>query len=472
MIAAPEEVDIRIITNKRNAVWRRRVPQYIAALSACLGSVCTGAVEGWTGNISEDIKKLSFNGITITEDHLGLIGSLSSLGSVFACVPSAYLSDWVGRKSAILLLIVPLMLGWLLIILAQEFWMLGLGRFLCGITDGAFYALLPMYVTEIAETDIRGGLTCYFDLFLTIGILVSFTVANFLNIFQYTIVVACLPLLFGFIFSFQPESPIFLAMKGKEKEASQSLQRLRKRSYNVADEVEGIKLIVTQNHDHSLLTTLRKKYTRKAMLICFTLTILQPMGGITVITYYTASIFASTKVDLDEKLCTVAFGTVTVFSTFLTTLIIDKLGRRTMLITSLLGSSLAIGILAFFFTLQRRQLVDESVIAALNFLPIFSLSLFTLTFSLGYGTVPWLLISELFPPEIKSFAAGCGATFNLISVFLVSRYYFELESAIGNDITFYISSIVNLITAVFVYYYVPETSGKSFAELQELFRSE
>ncbi|KAK5641984.1 hypothetical protein RI129_008151 [Pyrocoelia pectoralis] len=434
----------------------------------CLGSVCTGAVEGWTGNISEDMKKLTFNGIPITEENLGFIGSLSTLGCVFACIPSAYLSNWVGRKVAIMLLIIPLVLGWLLIIFAQELWMLALGRFLCGLTDGAFFALLPMYVSEIAEKDIRGCLTGYFDLFLTVGILSAFTVSNFLNMHQYTIVMGCFPLIFAFLFSFQPETPVFLVMKRREKEAYRSLRLLRKGSRDVANEMEGIKLIISQDYNkkYSLLKEIQEKSVRKAILICFPLMFLQQAGGINTVTYYTSSIFAATEVGLNEKVSTLIIGIVSVFSTFLTTLLVDKLGRRVLLIASNLGSSIAVGTLALFFTLQTKQLVEESIIDTLRFLPLISVSLFSLAFSLGNGTIPWLLISELFPPEIKSLAAGCGATINLITGFLLCRYYFNLTNAIGSAITFYIFSTMNLVTAIFVYYAVPETRGKSFAELQ------
>ncbi|KAF2879595.1 hypothetical protein ILUMI_26577 [Ignelater luminosus] len=447
----------------------KKLPQYTAALSVCMGALSAGTVLGWTGNISEEMKASPYNGIKIDEDILGWIGSLATLGATASCFPIAKLCDLIGRKFAMLSLTVPFMVGWLLIIFASNLAMLYVGRFLTGMAGLAFCVSAPIYTTEIAEKDIRGTLGSYFELLLCTGIAVAYAIAMIVDIKTYTIIVAMLPLVFASTFIFQPESPVYLLKCNKEKEARNALIRLRGKAYNVDGEIQEIKNSIADetNYNISILESLKKKGTQKAFFICFSIMIFQQGAGINAVVFYTDTIFKSAGSTLDPKLCTLIIGLIQAVATFISSMVVDKLGRRILLISSSLFVTISGVSLGVFFTLQERELVSESVISSLGFLPITSLSIFIIMYAFGISPIPWLLPAELFPPEVKSVGGGGASTINWFIAFLITKFYLNLKNSIGGDTTFYIFSLVALLGTIFIYFFVPETKGKTLDEIQK-----
>lgn len=434
-----------------------------------MGALAAGAVLGWTGNISEDMKKFSYNGIEIDDDSLGWIGSMATFGATAACIPIGKLCDVIGRKLAMLYLAIPFTVGWLLIIFANSLPILYIGRFLTGFAGCAFCVSAPIYTSEIAEKDIRGALGSYFEFLLATGIALSFGVPMITDIKSYTIIMAILPVIFVIAFVFQPESPIYLLKHNKEDKARTALIRLRGNSYDIDAEIREIRndLLAEQNCKISALQSLRKKGTQTSILVCFSLMFFQQACGINAVIFYADSIFASAGSKLDPKISTLILGLMEATATFGATTVVDRLGRRILLISSTLLMGISGAVLGIFFTLQDRQLVDQDVISALGYIPIISLCLFIIMFSLGIGPIPWLISAELFPQEIKSIATGGAATFNWFTGFLIAKFYLDLKNAIGSDITFYMFSGLSVIGAVFTFLFVPETKGKSLDEIQK-----
>ncbi|KAF2892941.1 hypothetical protein ILUMI_13235 [Ignelater luminosus] len=447
----------------------KKLPQYVAALSVCMGALAAGAVLGWTGNISEDMKKFSYNGIEIDDDSLGWIGSMATLGAAAACIPIGKLCDMIGRKIAMLSLAIPFTIGWMLIIFANSLTILSIGRFLTGMAGCAFCVSAPIYTSEIAEKDIRGALGSYFEFLLATGIALSFGVAMITDIKSYTIIMAILPLIFVIIFMFQPESPIYLLKLNKEDKARAALLRLRGNSYDIDAEIREIKndLLEEQNCNISPLQSLRKKGTKISILVCFSLMFFQQACGITAVVFYADSIFTSAGSKLDPKVSTLILGLMEAIATFAGTIVVDRLGRRILLISSTFVVGISGAVLGIFFTLQDRHLVDEDALLALGYVPVISLCLFVIMFSIGIGPIPWLISAELFPPEIRSIATGAAATLNWFTGFLITKFYLDLKNAVGSDVTFYIFSVISVIGTVFIFLFVPETKGKSLNEIQK-----
>ncbi|XP_031348940.1 facilitated trehalose transporter Tret1-like isoform X2 [Photinus pyralis] len=445
-----------------------KLPQYIAALSVCLGSVATGAVLGWTSNISEAMKAGAYNGIPIDDDNLGWIGSFATLGAMCMCFPIGILCDLIGRKVAMLILTVPFVIGWLLIIFANSVGMIYAGRFITGCAGGAFCVSAPLYTSEIAEKEIRGALGSYFQLLLTVGILFSYIIGFVADIKTYTIIVAILPLVFCVVFFFQPETPVYRMKQKREGDARAALIRLRGKEYDVDAELKEIRetLEAEEKNRVSFITCMKTRSAKIASIVCFSLMFFQQAGGINAVIFYTGDIFKSSGSSLDPGVATIICGVIQSISTFVSSLIIDKLGRRILLILSdllMVVSGVALGI---FFSLKERELVDKETLSTLGFLPIVSLSVFFIVFSLGFGPIPWMISSELFPSEIKSVASSAAGTFNWFIAFLITKFYLSLKNAVGGDVTFYIFSVISLIGTIFCVFVVPETKGKSLEEIQ------
>ncbi|XP_050303651.1 facilitated trehalose transporter Tret1-like isoform X2 [Anthonomus grandis grandis] len=448
----------------------KRLPQYLAALSVCLGSVAAGSVLGWTGTISEVLKKSALNGIPVDENVLGWISGFATLGAMVICFPIGFICDYIGRKWACLLTIIPFTVGWLLVIFANGTAMLYIGRFLTGIAGGAFCVAAPLYTSEIAEKEIRGALGSYFQLLLTVGILFAYVLGAFCTPQMLSIICAFIPILFGLVFFFQPETPVYLLKKRNRSGALSSLRRLRGEAYNSENEIRELQeqLDRSEQETVSFFQALQTKAAKKALFICFSLMIIQQLSGVNAVIFFTSTIFASTGGSIDPNYATIGIGVVQVTATFIASLVIDKFGRKILLIGSAICMALSGCLLGIYFSLNDRHLVSKEIISDLGFLPIVSLVIFISVFSLGFGPIPWMAAAEIMPPEIKSTASSAVATFNWFLAFIVTRFFNNLVVSIGGDVTFYIFSGISLAGSVFVLLFVPETKGKTTQEIQDI----
>ncbi|KAF2883262.1 hypothetical protein ILUMI_22913 [Ignelater luminosus] len=449
-------------------IKRRQLPQYIAALTVCLGSVASGTVLGWTGNIIEELKNKKFNNIEIDDFDIKWIGSCATLGAMIVCFPIGIMCEKLGRKASMLVLTVVLIGGWLVIIFANSAVMIYIGRIITGMGGGGFFITAPLYASEIAEKEIRGGLVIIAG-FMPLGITFAYIIGYVAHPEIYTIILAVLPLVFAITFLFQPETPVYSMKQGREADARNTLIRLRGDSYDVDAELKEIKKAIQEDRESkiSFKESMKKRSTKKAAMVCFTLMFLQQAGGINAVIFYIGNIFESSGTDLDPKVSTIIVGVTQVIATYVSSLTLDRLGRRVLLMISNTFMAIGLIILGIFYTLSERWLVPPHTLMSLGFMPLLGLLMNMVAFPLGCGLIPWMLPAELFPPEIKGLAAAAAGTFNWFIAFLITNFYFDIKEAIGGDTTFYIFSVVCAITAMFALLVVPETKGKSFYQIQK-----
>ncbi|KAK4877068.1 hypothetical protein RN001_009574 [Aquatica leii] len=447
----------------------RSLPQYVATIAATLSAFAAGTVLAWTSPIITTLEKGQYNNISINEDEMGWIGSFVTLGAMVTCFPFGIICDVVGRKIALLILIVPFSVGWCLIVWANSLVMLYFGRFITGMAAGACCVAAPLYTNEIADKNIRGTLGSYFQLMVTMGILFAYILGKFVPVNVYTIVCAIVPFCFFIFFVFQPESPYYSLKKGQPDVAFKNLQRLRGPNYNTVSELDSIKshLEESMQSSVSLSYAMRKKSGYKAFIIALALMFFQQLSGINAIIFYTSDIFKASGAKIDPQIATICVGTFQVVATFISSLIVDKLGRRMLLISSDFIMAFATIFLGLFFTFKDRHIVSDGIVNMLGFLPIVALCIFIIMFSMGLGPIPWTITGEIFSPDLKSFAVSCAATLNWFLAFLVTKFFLKLEVLIGSDVMFYIFSVICLIGTVFCYMVVPETKGKTIEQVQD-----
>ncbi|XP_050499245.1 facilitated trehalose transporter Tret1-2 homolog isoform X2 [Diabrotica virgifera virgifera] len=444
-------------------------PQYIAALSVCLGAVAAGAVLGWTSNISKDLQKGGLNDLVISDDQLGWIGSFVTLGALLMCFPIGYICDLIGRKWGCLLTLIPFTVGWLLVIFSSSVSVIYVGRFLTGLAGGSFCVAAPIYTAEIAQASIRGALGSYFQLLLTVGILIVYVGGAWMHPKDLAILSAVIPIVFAVVFFFQPETPIYLMKKNRPEEAKKALQRLRGNAYDCDAELKEIQLSFEQgSSEKSFMTVLKTKAAIKACLITFSLMFFQQMSGINAVIFYTGKIFEASGSSLDPAVGTIIVGILQTSATFGSSLIVDKFGRKILLLISIAFMGLSEFVLGLFFTFKERSVLDDDQLKAIGFLPIICLGIYIVMFSVGFGPIPWMISAELMPEEVKSTMVSAAATFNWFLAFIVTKFYVNLKTSIGGDVTFYIFSGICIGGAAFVLFCVPETKGKSVAEVQAL----
>lgn len=189
----------------------KTLPQYVAALAAAGGAFAAGTLLGWTSPAETGIvKDATAYDFDVSSTQYSWVSSFMTLGAACVCIPIGFLINFIGRKWTMLLLVAPFVVGWALLIWAQNVFMMYIARFILGIAGGAFCVTAPMYTGEIAQKDIRGTLGSFFQLMITIGILFVYGIGAGLSVFWMSIVCGILPIIFGVIFFFMPESPTYL----------------------------------------------------------------------------------------------------------------------------------------------------------------------------------------------------------------------------------------------------------------------
>ncbi|KAJ8946182.1 hypothetical protein NQ318_001694 [Aromia moschata] len=461
----------------------KKLPQVVAAVCVCIGATAvkltlksihvivgalgTGTVLGWTSNITDALKEGKLNGFTMDDEMLGWAGSIMTIGAMVMCFPVGWLMDAFGRKPTILIIVIPFVIGWALIAFARHIAMILAGRFLTGVAGGSFCVSAPLYTSEIAQTEIRGLLGTFFQLFITIGILLSGVLGYLLPLPIYHFFCIAVPVVFGVLFIFQSETPVYSINKSKMDKAEKAYRRLRGKDYNPADEIKAIQEQIAKVQGKSFKEAMKTKAAKKATLICFALMFYQQLCGINAVIFYSKEIMISSGSTLAPHWCVIIIGVVQVFATIISTLTVERVGRKLLMMVSEALMALSTALLGIFYSLKNYNAISEDTAKSIGFIPVLSLVIFIIAFSFGAGPIPWLSSAEIFPPEVMAKLSSAAATFNWFLAFLVTKFYLTVANAIGNDITFYIFTVVSITGVFFVLFVMVETKGKTFAEIQD-----
>lgn len=438
-------------------------------LSASLAALSTGTVLGWLSQISQDLLDGQLN-FSVTEDELGWVGSFMSLGAALFSLMVGSICDFLGRKNTMLCMVVVITIGWSQLIWASSVTMLYIGRFITGMVGGAYCAAVPLYTNEIAQKEIRGALGCFTQLMISMGILFTTIISKYLTIQQMTIVCSIIPFIFGAAFLFMPETPMHLVKKNKIEAARVALRRLRGVNYDVQHEIKQIEADLKEEETGNALEVFRESFkksaVRKAFIIGTGLMLFKVFCGIDAITSYLSYILEETKMELDPQFGTIIFSAIQAASAIIQALVVDKLGRRILLLFSECTMAICLFIAALSLLIIQRNIISEEYYVYVNYLPLIALCVFTIAFSMGIGPIPWMMCAEIFPREIRSFMASFCTFLVWILAFLVVKGLVVVKGAYGLDVAFFIFAIASAIGGVFIWVIVPETKGKSLSDIQ------
>ncbi|KAJ8879146.1 hypothetical protein PR048_019752 [Dryococelus australis] len=432
-----------------------------------LGAFGQGTVLAWTSPAGLPLLSGAMH-FAVTEDQLSWVGALMTLGAAAMVLPMGYVMDRIGRKNSMLLLVVPYVIGWALIIWAASVEMLYTGRFLTGMASGAFAISGPIYTTEIAEKEIRGLLGSFYQNLLVIGVLFTYAVGSVLSPFWLSLVCGAVPILFGATFAFMPETPVFflkvrhLQMNQPEK-ARSSLRWLRGPDYDIEQEMWEMQQTVEeeQKSKASLRELFSTVGTVKGLVVSVGLLSLQQMSGVNTATFYTTIIFKEAGSTLSPSHATIIVGACQVVFTLVSGLVVDRLGRKVLLIASDAVMSLCMFALGAFFFMRYT----EQDVSTLGWLPVSSVGIFFAAYALGYGPLPWVVMAEVFLPSVKGLAGAASCVVNWLLAFVVTKFFADMVAAFGTHTTFWIFAVLSLLGIAFVYFVVPETKGKTTEEI-------
>lgn len=443
----------------------------------CTGNLLAltcGIAISWSSPVNQKLQSEEYLdenplGSVITDDENSWIGSLLALGAVFGPFPSAIMADRFGRKLTLLILAVPFIISFFMLAFAETVGLYYGARFLAGAALGGVFTVIPMFIGEIAEVTTRGMCLSTFTLFITGGILLSYVIGPFISIMYFNIVCAVFPILFFVLFLvFIPESPFYLVSKNQLVAAEASLKKLRnKPNKALEDELDQIKDEINNNSKGSFKDLFQSRGLIKALIISMALVSFQQFSGINIILFYTEPVFSATGSDIPASTSSIIIGAVQLVACCATPLVVERLGRRLLLFVSAVGMLVSEVPLGLYFYLKD----DGRDVSAISWLPIVSLIVYIITYNFGFGPLPWTVMGELFPSNVKSTASSLTASICWLLGFVLTKFFTAASEEIGMAGSFWLFAGFCLLAAVFVFTYVPETKGKTFQEIQSILNS-
>ncbi|XP_066985225.1 solute carrier family 2, facilitated glucose transporter member 1 isoform X7 [Macrobrachium rosenbergii] len=356
--------------------------------------------------------------------------------------------------------------------MSYSFEMLILGRLVIGINCGLNTSLVPMYISEIAPLNLRGGLGTVNQLAVTVGLLLS----QVLGIEQLLGNSNAWPILLGLaivpavmqmvLLPVCPESPRHLLItRQMEDEARRALRRLRA-SAHVEEDIEEMRAeeAANQSESHmSMLQLVRSSTLRMPLTIGIVMQLSQQLSGINAVLYYSTSLFTAAGLEeWQSKYATLGVGSVMVIMTLVSIPLMDRAGRRTLHLYGLGGMF----IFSIFITIS---LLIKEMMSWMTFISVISTLCFVIFFSVGPGSIPWMITAELFSQGPRPAAMSIAVLVNWLSNFLVGIGFPKMQEAFENY-TFLPFSALLACFWVFTYYKVPETKNKTFEEISAIFQ--
>ncbi|XP_069700469.1 facilitated trehalose transporter Tret1-like [Periplaneta americana] len=463
----------------------RKWHQYLAASLAAIGAMCAGTLEGWTSPALPYLQGNYTEGDVISDDEASWIGSLAPLGALVGALPAGFLADMFGRRRVLLMLTVPFAVGWVITVLAdRSVCLLYTARIIIGLATGASTVVIPVYNEEISETNVRGELGSYLDISLTLGILYVYAIGAFVPYIWLCIACGVIPILYGATFFWMPESPMYLLSKGKSAEAEKSLRWLRNTQMldsptnpTIDAELQDMwSLVKKEDCDNcyvqessrwaafkQLISNVSyKSPTFKTVTVVVGLMLLQQLSGINAVIFYTVDIFQDAGSSLSPYYCTLILGVVQVAFTYIAALLVDRLGRRVLLLFSNTVMAISLLVLAVFFFYKEAGFDMHSW----TWIPLAALNLYIVSFSLGIGPIPWIMMVELATIETKGWVSSLGVSVNWAMVFVMTKLFVVMSNNLGQAATYGILCLVCVFGSFFVVFCVPETKGKTREEIQ------
>lgn len=405
--------------------------------------------------------------VKISSDQVSWVVSLMDFGNILSPVPSGYMADCIGRKNTLLLTAFLYLATWLLTIFGTSFWFLAIARIGAGIGKGVAFTVVPMYLGEIAGVKVRGAVSTIFTGLLYSGVLFEYCIGPFVTYTNLNIISGIVPIVFFLTFFLMPDSPYFQLMKNHQKEASSSLawfRNAKQTDFNLLNELNEIDRTVQKEMSEkgSFLDLIATPGNRQALMIVVFLSAFQRFGGVSPMLAYTVVTLPTTGGYFKAEIYMIIFGITMVVGNFLGTPLIDRWGRKPLLIISCATCALLTGVSTIFYWLAG----PNNDLGVFNWIPYFSLVAYGITYSLGIGVIPSTFIGELFPTNTKSLAASIGAMSFAVASFLINKVYLVVKESYGVEYMYGFFTLCSLCSVVFTTFFVFETKGKTFGEIQ------
>jgi SP family galactose:H+ symporter-like MFS transporter len=425
----------------------------ITALGGLLFGYDTGVISGALLYIGKSFPMTSAEKEILTS--LLLIGAL--IGAVFA----GRVADRIGRRPTLMITALLFIVGVLGAAASPSYGFLLAMRVVIGLAVGSASMVAPMYIAEIAPPRLRGGLVSLNQLFVTVGILVAFLVdyglastGNWRLMFGLAAIPAAA--LFVGVFT-QHESPQYLVSRGRIDEARAVLVEVRT-TEDIDAEIEEIQEV---RREKAPARELLERSIRPALILGVLLAVFQQVTGINTVIYYAPSLLKNAGLgDNAALLANVAVGVVNVGMTILAIRLLDRTGRRPLLLVGTAGMAVSLVVVALTFVGSSHLSGGTAIVAVIG------LMAYTGFFAIGLGPVFWLLISEIYPLRVRGQAMSVATAANWGANFVVTISFLTLLDVLKDIGTFFLFAALTVVALGYFYTKVPETKGRTLHQIE------
>ena len=439
----------KIDTNKNQLL----IFSSVAALGGLLFGFDTGVISGAIHFIKVEFYLNAYQeGFAVSNLMIACV-----IGALFA----GPIADWTGRKKVLILCAVLFTISTILSALPRSFTELVIARFIGGMGVGMASVVSPMYIAEIAPAKIRGRLVALNQLAIVVGILLSYfsnwlLVDTGINNWRYMLVAEILPaitFLMGLFFI--PESPRWLTKEGLEKEALDVLNVVAGAA-NADHELQEVKKSLAEKR--TSLKELLHPSLRRVLIVGILFSLFAHITGIDTIIYYGPIIFLESGFKTDSALlASVIIGITNLIFTFVGMAMVDKAGRRFLLLVGIAGMGISMTLVGFCMQ-------SDMISAKWTLLWIMT---YIASFAMSIGVVIWVYLSEIYPTRVRGQALSVATMVLWLGNVILTQLFPVMMERFGGG-TFYIFSFICLLAFIFTWTMVKETRGVSLEEIEKM----
>lgn len=463
----------------------------LASLNSTLLGYDIGVIAGAVLFIKEDL------GISEVQEEL-LVGSLNIV-SLVGAASAGRIADAVGRRWTMAIAALFFLVGAGIMGVAPDFSLLMVGRLLEGIGVGFALMIAPVYTAELAPASSRGSLVSLPEIFINIGILLGYMISYFFSGLPVNVgwrlmlgvgIMPALVLAFGVML--MPESPRWLVMQNRIDEAEIVLRKTSndeaEANVRLQEIMDAAGIVVdgggTHRGSNSEGQGVWKELlwptppVRRMLVLALGVQFFQQASGIDATVYYSPVVFSHAGISgrSGVLLATIAVGLCKTLFILVATVWLDRLGRRPLLLTSAIGMTLSLFVLAIGFLFLNITPTDDIPVPTdssgpgfVAILVILAICCYVSFFSIGFGPIVWVLTSEIFPLRLRAQAMGLGIVVNRLASGTVALTFLSMAKAMTIAGTFFMFSAIAGLSAIFVYLFTPETKGRTLEEIAKFF---
>jgi sugar porter (SP) family MFS transporter len=439
---------------------RVRVAVGLTSATAALGGLLFGYDTGVVSGALLYLKK-EFGGLSSFQQEL--VTSLLLVGCMVGAFIGGRVADRIGRRPTLAVTALVFIVGVLLAAFTPNFPVLILARFVIGLAVGTSSMVVPLYIGEMVPARARGALVSLNQLAITVGILAAYLVDYGLSgsgDWRLMFGLAAIPAAVLFVgMLFQQESPHWLIGQGRDEQAQTALRRLRGPDDDIDAETEEVRRLSRRQGGYRELLS---PAIRPALLVGVLLAVFQQITGVNTVIYYAPTLLQSAGLGSSAAiLAEVCVGGINVLLTIVAVWLMDRVGRRPLLLVGTTGMLIGLITVACAF-IGGSHLTGAAAIVA-----IVGLMFFQGSFAIGLGPVFWLLIAEIYPLKVRGTAMGVATIANWGADFVVTISFLTLLNAITGLGTFLLFAALTVLALVYFYAKVPETKGRSLQKIEE-----